>query len=225
MYHYVEDKEFLKRAQRVCSNLVVELEEALREEGINSQFFLIGSGGRNMVTQNEEGPIDFDYNLNILSCDDFNDCKVIKETVRWAFNKVLRNNGLSDCDDSTSSLTTKHIHFNGDDDSNEFSIDVGIVTKGRNGNWNRLKHEKSFIGFMCYQDRYYWNEGPNLDKCKEKAMAIKLIPGCWDYVRDRYLELKNHYLRSNDYNHPSFVCYIQTVNDAYNHMKQKGLFD
>ena len=36
MYHYVEDKEFLKRAQRVCSNLVAELEEELREEGINS---------------------------------------------------------------------------------------------------------------------------------------------------------------------------------------------
>ena len=114
MYHYVEDKEFLKRAQRVCSNLVAELEEELREEGINSQFFLIGSGAKNMVTQNEEESIDFDYNLNILSCNDFRDCKAIKEMVRRTFNKVLRNNDLPDCDDSTSSLTTKKFCLRGD---------------------------------------------------------------------------------------------------------------
>ena len=41
-------------------------------KGINTQFFLVGSGARNMVTQNGDGPIDFDYNLNILSCDDIN---------------------------------------------------------------------------------------------------------------------------------------------------------
>lgn len=220
MYHYVGDKEFLKRAQKVCSSLMAELEEALREKDINSQFFLIGSGAKNMVTQNENESIDFDYNLNILSRDDIDDCKAIKEMVRRAFNKVLRENGLRDCEDSTSSLTTKCFYF--DDDSIEFSIDVGIVTKDDDGVLYRLKHEK---GSTSYQDRYYWSEGPNLDKCKEKAMAIKLIPGCWDYVRDRYLELKNHYLRNNDYNHPSFVCYIQAVNDVYNSMKQKGLFD
>lgn len=220
MYHYVEDKEFLKRAQKSCSSLMVELEEELREEGINSQFFLIGSGAKNMVTQNENESIDFDYNLNILSCDEEN-CRAIKETARKAFNKVLRQNGLRDCEDSTSSLTTKKFYLRGEKNIG-ISIDVGIVRKDNDGFLHRLKHEK---GSTSYQDRYYWNEGPNLDKCKEKAMAIKLIPGCWDYVRDRYLELKNHYLRNNDYNHPSFVCYIQAVNDAYNQMKQKGLFD
>lgn len=221
MYHYVEDKEFLKRAQRVCSNLVAELEEELREEGINSQFFLIGSGAKNMVTQNEEESIDFDYNLNILSCNDFRDCKAIKEMVRRTFNKVLRNNDLPDCDDSTSSLTTKKFCLRGDENI-EISIDVGIVTKDNEGNLFRLKHEKAL---KSNQDKYYWNKGPNLDKCKEKSLAIKSIPGWWDSARERYLELKNHYLKSNDCNHPSFVCYIQAVNDVYNHMKQKGVFN
>ena len=185
MYHYVEDKEFLKRAQRVCSNLVAELEEELREEGINSQFFLIGSGAKNMVTQNEEESIDFDYNLNILSCDEEN-CKAIKETVRKAFNKVLRENGILDCEDSTSSLTTKKFCLRGDENI-EISIDVGIVTKDNEGNLFRLKHEKAL---KSNQDKYYWNKGPNLDKCKEKSLAIKSIPGWWDSVRERYLELK-----------------------------------
>ena len=221
MYHYVEDKEFLKRAQKSCSSLMVELEEELREEGINSQFFLIGSGGRNMVTQNEEGPIDFDYNLNILSCDDIDDCKAIKEMVRRTFNKVLRQNGLRDCEDSTSSLTTKKFWLK-DDENIWISIDVGIVTKDDDGILYRLKHEK---GSISYQDRYYWNEGPNLNKCKEKAAAIKSVPGYWEKVRARYLDIKNKYLTNNDYNHPSFVCYVQAVNDVYNHMKQNGLFD
>lgn len=131
MYHYVEDKGFLKRAQKTCSGLMAELKDKLRENGVNSQFFLVGSGARNMVTQNEQEPIDFDYNLSIISCEDINDCKAIKELVREAFNKVLRNNSLNDCDDSTSSLTTKKIYFT-DYSLVEFSIDVCIVTRDKN---------------------------------------------------------------------------------------------
>lgn len=219
MYHYVEDKDFLKRAQKTCSGLMAELEDELRENGINSQFFLVGSGARNMVMQNEEEPIDFDYNLSIISCEDFDDCKAIKEAVRKAFNKVLRNNGLNNCDDSTSSLTTKKIYFT-DYSSVEFSIDVCIVAKGNNGNWFRLKHEK---GHNSYSDRYYWNEAPSSKGYSEKAKAIKSVPGWWEAVREHYLDIKNNYLRKNDYNHPSFVCYMQAVNDVYNQMRQKRI--
>lgn len=219
MYHYVEDKDFLKRAQKTCSGLMAELEEELRENGINSQFFLVGSGARNMVTQNKEEPIDFDYNLNMVSCDTSSDCKAIKEAVRKAFNNVLKRHKLPDCDDSTSSLTMKKIYFE-DDNSIEFSIDVGIVVKGKNGNWFRLKHEKLR---SSYSDRYYWNEAPSSNGYSEKAKAIKSIPGWWEKARKRYLEIKNDYLRENDHTHPSFVCYIQAVNDVYNQMRQKGI--
>lgn len=217
MYHYVEDKDFLKKAQKTCSGLMAELEKELRVSDINSQFFLVGSGARNMVTQNEKEPIDFDYNLSIISCEDINDCKAIKELVRKTFNKVLRNNGLSDCDDSTSSLTTKKIYFT-DYISVEFSIDVCIVAKDDDGNWFRLKHEK---GRNSYSDRYYWNEAPSSKGYSEKAKAIKSVPGWWEIVREHYLDIKNDYLRRNDHNHPSFVCYIQAVNDVYNQMHQK----
>lgn len=217
MYHYVENKYFLKRAQKTCSDLMAELEKGLRVSGINSQFFLVGSGARNIVTQNEKEPIDFDYNLSIISCEDINDCKAIKELVKKTFNNVLRNNGLSDCDDSTSSLTTKKICFT-DYISVEFSIDVCIVTKDNNGNWFRLKHEK---GRNSHSDRYYWNEAPSSNGYSEKAKAIKSVPGWWETVREHYLDIKNDFLRKNDHNHPSFVCYIQAVNDVYNQMHQK----
>ena len=46
MYYYVEDKQFLRRAQRDSSSMLTELVEELRRNGMNSQFFLVGSGGR-----------------------------------------------------------------------------------------------------------------------------------------------------------------------------------
>ena len=89
MYDYFYDKEFLIRAQRFYASLVSRTEEILREKNINSQMFLVGSGGRNMITRNGSGPIDFDYNLNVISCDDWDDTKGIKDKVMNAFNKAL----------------------------------------------------------------------------------------------------------------------------------------
>ena len=64
MYHYVQDKDFLRRAQSDSSRMLKRVEELLRKEyKINSQIFLVGSGAKNMVTQNENESIDFDYNL------------------------------------------------------------------------------------------------------------------------------------------------------------------
>ena len=218
MYDYVEDKEFLRRAQADCSQMMHELEEELREEGINTQFFLVGSGARNMVMQNGNGPIDFDYNLNILSCDDIDDCRFIKEEVRKAFNRVLRNNGLCDVSDSTIPLTTKPIYFTDKPDI-KFTMDVCIV-RNRNGKWERLKHEKTGI---WQNDSYYWNVAPNSRNYVEKSKAIKDVPGWWEVVRQQYKDIKNRYLSKQDNDHPSFVCYIEAVNNVYNQMRQKGL--
>ncbi|MBO6262829.1 MAG: hypothetical protein J6N93_00970 [Clostridia bacterium] len=198
-----------------------ELEEELRQNGINTQFFLVGSGARNMVTQNENGPIDFDYNLNLLSYDDDWDCRAIKMEVIKAFNQVMRRNNLSDVDDSRSSITTKPIYFTDRKDI-EFSMDVCIVAKDDNGNWNRLIHEKN--GYDFYNHRYFWNIAPNSKDYSDKARKIKEVPGYWEKVREFYIKIKNKYLRENDYNHPSFICYIEAINDVYNLMSARGIY-
>lgn len=211
MYTYVEDKEFLKEAQSVCSGIVREIEVELREEkGINSQMFLVGSGGRNMITQNGSEGIDFDYNLNILSCPDWDDARGIKEAVRQCFNTVMRRHHLADVEDSRSSLTSKPIYFR-EGNQTSFHIDLAIVTQDDNGFWHRLIHEKT--GFSYY-DRWIWNKAPHSEKVREKADKIKKA-GKWLAVRERYLDKKNYYLRRNDYDHPSFVCYIEAVNEIY----------
>jgi hypothetical protein len=212
MYYYVEDKEFLSRGRRCCSELLTEVKELLYQEyDINIQFTLIGSGARNMVTQNEDEAIDYDYNFNVINYD----CslKELKDRTIEACNKILTNKELRHVDDSTSSITTKPIHFT-DDPSIEFRIDIALISKNDDHQFQRLIHDKRF-----FPNRYYWVPAPNSKDYQEKAKAIKQV-GAWNLVRDAYLNLKNHYLTSNDYVHPSFICYIEAVNNIYNQLKQ-----
>lgn len=210
MFHFINDKSFLRRAQTYCSAIVKNVECKCRDLGINSQVFLIGSGAKNLITQNADGPIDFDYNLNIISCPDWNNAYEIKETVRKAFNQVMREYNLDDVQDSTSSLTTYPIHFV-NAPSIEFSIDLAIVTKDTSDRWERLIHDKN--GSLAY-DRWFWNIGPSNTGLRQKVDWLK-ANGYWEMVRDRYLAKKNLYLSRNDHNHPSFICYIEAVNEVF----------
>ena len=132
--------------------------------------------------------------------------------------RIHGNNGLCDVSDSTSPLTTKPIYFTDKPDI-KFTMDVCIV-RNRNGKWERLKHEKTGI---WQNDSYYWNVAPNSRNYVEKSKAIKDVPGWWEVVRQQYKDIKNRYLSKQDNDHPSFVCYIEAVNNVYNQMRQKGL--
>ncbi len=178
---------------------------------IGANFYLVGSGARNLILQNENKPIDLDYNLEIVKCEDFEDCRHLKESTRKSFNKALQVHGLRDCEDSTSSLTSKQISFNYSN-SPCFSIDVCITVRDEKDNYHRLIHEKT--GWF-YNDRYYWNIAPQSKVLKKKADYIKAA-GKWELVREQYIRIKNKYLSQNDFNHPSFVCYVEAVNNVYN---------
>lgn len=91
-------------------------------------------------------------------------------------------------------------------------MDLGIVRENdQTKKMMRLVHFKT--GFI-QTDQYSWEEIPDSDSVKAKEEAIKKA-GCWVEVRDRYLELKNMYLRNRDYNHPSYVVYIEAINEVY----------
>lgn len=150
----------------------------------------------------QEQIIDSEININ--------NCREIKEYIRKQFNVILNKNGWNDCMDSTSVLTTEKRHFTKGNHT-EFSIDLAIVFNDRNG-CHRLIHEKT--GFTAW-DRYYWNLVPNSRNLFDKVAAIK-DEHLWDEVIDEYLEKKNMYLRRQDYNHPSFNVYVETVNQVFN---------
>lgn len=212
MFDYVKDKEFLSHMRNLCGEIMQDFCHYLKEDyDIGAIFYLVGSGARNLVIQNASLPIDLDYNLEIVKCEDFEDCRAIKESARKSFNKALQEYSLGDCEDSTSSLTTGKIHFVKGNPT-EFSMDVCIVCRDTEEHFHRLMHQKT--GFT-YWDRYYWNEAPHSARIREKAEYIKKR-GKWELVRKQYLNIKNKYLQQNDHNHPSFICYIEAVNNVYN---------
>ena len=54
-----------------------------------------------------------------------------------------------------------------------------------------------------------------LSSSEKKADKLKK-KGVWQEVRGKYLEKKNMYLSWQDHNHPSFVVYVEAVNEIYN---------
>lgn len=230
MYNYVTDKQLISSMRSLSGNMMQDLCHILKEKyNIGATFTLVGSGGRNLILQNANEPIDLDYNLEIVRSDDWNR-KYIKECVRKAFNIVLRKHGWRDCEDSKSSLTTKKNYIPGS--KTLFSIDVCIVYE--DGNFYRLIHKKtgySNVNNIAYaasiyphlvtrsrDDEYYWNMAPNSRDIKFKVDYIK-SNGKWELVRKQYKSIKNRYLTQNDHNHPSFICYIEAVNNVYNSRK------
>lgn len=212
MYHYIEDKVFLKHMKSFCSNIINQLVQRINNDSIMTvEAHLVGSGAKNLITQNANEQIDLDYNLCVIQVFgiNFNDGKTIKEHIKKHFNAVLQNNGLNDCQDSTSALSTNEIYFTKGNQT-KFSIDLAIVRENRYG-WERLKHSKT--GFVT-SDQWYWNETPNSRDLADKACDIK-DEGLWQEVRDLYLYKKNMYLRRGDNNHPSFIVYIETINEIH----------
>ena len=189
MYHYLDDKEFVSEMRTLCGDIMQDLCHILKEDyDIGSTFYLVGSGARNLITQNNNEPVDLDYNLEIIRCEDFEDCRYIKECVRKAFNKALNLNDLNDCEDSTSSLTSKLIHFTKGNDT-EFRLDVCITVRDEDDSYYRLIHNKT--GFVLY-DEYAWNIAPNSKKINEKVKYIK-SSGKWELVRQQYEKIKKTY--------------------------------
>lgn len=219
MYKYFEDKEYLNKARRFCSEIMKELEADLREEkDINSQSSLVGSGGRNMVTINgNSNVIDFDYNLEIISCDCWGNLNSLKEKVKLSFDRVMSNRGLGYVNSSTSVLTSKEICFR-DCQGPKFKIDVCIICKNEDGSWERLIQDKT-----CIYPRFYWNIAPRSKNYGKKVKYIK-DEGYWNEVRAEYIELKNNYLKIQENNHPSFICYVEAVNNVYNWLKRNSFY-
>ena len=219
MYHWVSDKSFLKDAYFCCSDLVNQLVQNLKNYDIYAAMNVVGSKSRNMITQNENKKIDFDFNLLIENASPRTNAEKLKTTIQTAFNDVLRKNDLHDCEDSTSALTTKSMHFP-KGNRTEFSIDVCIVVSDSFGNLYRLIHSKTGIVNL---DQWYWNQVPNSYELHKKEAYIKQNPSNWLIVREKYLHKKNLYLTRNDHNHPSFICYVESINEVYNELQNKWL--
>ena len=131
-----------KRYRSDCASVLTKTCEILKSKNIIAQFSLVGSGAKNLITRNGNGPYDLDYNLVVIKADEryWKDLRLLKDTVRNALNKAERKDFFSDAMDSRSCLTTL-LHFN-DSPNVEFSFDVAILTKNRNGDYKKVFAEQ-----------------------------------------------------------------------------------
>ena len=108
--------------------------------------------------------------------------------------------GFKPAENSTSVITSKLIYGN----HLHFSFDVAIMCEGNTGNYLKIVHNK-------VNEQYYWNEVRHSRNYQTKIKAIKAA-GKWNDLRERYLELKNHYLSKQD-DIASFSILIQAINE------------
>lgn len=220
MFELVNEAES-KRYRLYCSAVLQELCCILQEKGISAKFTLVGSGARNMVTRNGDGPFDLDYNLEIIKVSDEyrKDLRHLKDTVRVLLNEAIGQTRFRDSKDSTSCLTA--ILLFRDNSAVEFKFDVAIVKRNSKGSLCKLVHNKDAWGYG--NDQYTWIEIPDSHDVSQKALRIK-SEGLWLEVRERYVYLKNLYLsRPWDRGHPSFIVYVEAVNQVYDKYFQQNV--
>ena len=170
MYFYVENKTITKQMRNLSSKLLTELRDKLNSEaGINTQIRIVGSGSHNLVTRNGDENPDVDYNLLIVDSTNY-DGRWLKETIRKAFNGVLKKNGLRDCRDSKSVLTVTGIPLS-NADIKSFSMDLGIVRE--NDQTKKMMRLVHFKTGSIQTDQYSWEEILDSDSVKAKEEAIK----------------------------------------------------
>ena len=216
MYEFVDHAE-VEQYQKFCSEKLQSLCATLKKDGITAQPILIGSGARNLVTRNGAGAFDLDYNLEIIRmpAEYDQDPFALKNRVMTLLNKQLEGTYFSDAKDSTSVITAVLLFT--DNPQVQFSFDIGIIKKNKKGNYCRLIHQKDGQSHGTFT----WCEIPTSAQVGEKASAIKKA-GKWVAVRQRYLELKNRYLKGNDRDHPSFVVYVEAVNQVFATLSKKS---
>lgn len=220
-YRYLTKKE-IKPVRSIISGLITKLVSDLkREEKISSQFMLIGSGARNMITiNNEKNIIDFDYNLKILrwgnnkltSIDTLNTKQksLLKQKIMDAMNKVFYKWNLKYVSDSTSVITTKPFEV----ERQKIFIDLAIIYENDDRIY-RLIHDKK----GNTNDEYRFEEVKNIDKkYKDKIRDLKQNHK-WNNVRDEYLKLKdiNSKLKAkNQSDKQSISIYAEAISNISN---------
>ena len=214
-YEYVSKTES-KPFSLFCSQKMNELKQSLQEFGIICTVYGIGSYAKNMVTRNGKAPYDLDYNLEIIKQlpTKYSDLEKFKNLVRSEMDKKLRNTGFS-CGKDSKSVITYILHLPNKTHM-KFSFDIGIVSRNKNGNLQRLIHNKN-------KNSFTWNEAKD-SKGIENCAKILKSHGHAEEIKAVYLKKKNDYLSKNQKeNHPSFNVYIETVNELYRkYLRQSG---
>lgn len=210
MYSYVS-KAVVKPRKKFCLAHLGEAKNLLKARyGLVYQVTLIGSGRHSLVTRWGTDPYDMDFNLIFSNLPEsyLKNPGILKDTLRRAHDETLTEYGFSHGQDSTSSICYRHEKGRRTD----YLLDIGIIYRDRDGDFNRLIHQKGAEG--CF----IWNKAPQSAETEMRTRDIK-ESGRWNDLRKVYLELKKENGRGSD--KPSFIIYIEAVNLVWQSIPEK----
>lgn len=209
-FKYVPRSKYLP-VKKELERLINAVQNEVREY-FTFSFTYVGSTHRKLITEDLRGNVGYDFDVNIHVNDENEDYtpEEIRTTICNAFNKFVKQFGYDYCEDSTRVLTIKRKDILRSMIIS--SCDFAIVYDCKDG-------RQQYIHFNKKQKTYDWEFLPISNmKLEDKAEAIR-NKGCWDEVRNLYLDKKN--LNENP-NKRSRSLYAETINEIYHRCVQKN---
>ena len=92
MYHYVRNS-IVKPWRSFTADKMNRVKQMLKAEyNLDSDFYLVGSGAKNLVTQNENEPFDLDWNLEVYNlAEPTKNAGWLKNTVMDFLNELMED--------------------------------------------------------------------------------------------------------------------------------------
>ena len=200
-YSYAPQKE-VTMVNLWCLNIINSVQKSLSEY-FTCDIRLVGSGEKRMVTMDDSGVFDLDYNLVIQKDKQkiISSPKMVKKLFIESFERELQNavNGYKSITDS-SSVVKNIITFK---DGNSIKFDVAIIME-INGTLCRFMHDKQ-------HDSYTWNQIPNSKNYKQRFVRIKKNKDFGNFKK-RYLFLKNMHSQRKD-EVESFSIFLEALSE------------
>ena len=212
MFEYVPKTEYAPVREEI-EEIIRKAQSFLRKNyGITFQYHLIGSGNRHLIMRDTSGNkgYDFDYNL-ILPYKPQLKASTVKEYFRLAFNHAVKGTAYKCPEDSTTVLTIKVV--NKKQNKIAHSCDFAIIY---------YPYEDSDDGYFYLKNwkdgRYSFEFRQLSEGADSKLDELRQYSDWWSRIKDEYKELKNN----NKQNKRSFVLYLESINNVYNHIKQEN---
>lgn len=214
MYEYVSKAEY-KPYKEEIESIIKKVQKIMKTEyDTTFQFKLIGSTNRHLVTKIKDGNrgYDFDYNLILQKSDLWDNPKKLKEQFMRAFSKSLKGTKYGEPEDSTSSITIKVVDKKHSKiiRSCDFAIIYYLDDDDLDNGYRYIKNWKK-------NNRYSFEDRVLSQNADCKLQEILEYEQGWNCVRDEYIKLKN---RNRDTNKKSFILYLESIQNVYNHIQQ-----
>ena len=163
-----------------------------------------------MRDTNSNKGYDFDYNLILPNKPQLKAAKV-NEYFRLAFNYAVKGTAYKCPDDSTTVLTIKVVSKKQSKIAR--SCDFAIIY---------YPYEDADDGYFYLKNwkdgRYSFEFRQLSEGADSKLDELKQYSDWWDRIKAEYKKLKNN----NKQNKRSFVLYLESINNVYNHIKQEN---